>query len=228
MELLTKNEINWIQFLNRLKTTKRTGWEQIGIPADEIESVYSHVASTKDLVVLFNEKYNLNLNIEKINKLLTVKELFKAFPDGEPSIIKQEDNRNSKLSPRDKTILIIKKFGLSDEILTLFDEAISLETIEAKYANMFSKFESDLQAVDYYEKGLMKMEPVLEDIKWFDEETRNQILDLFEQYPIPCLSWLTFDSRYYKENELFTNLSNELINYCINKYKLENTDRKKI
>ncbi len=222
MELMNNNEIAWIQFKNRLKTVPRTGWLELGVPAQYVESVYSHIASTKDLVSEFNEKYALGLDIAKINKMITIKELVKAYTKEEKSVI---SGNNSKELNRNIIIAIKEQFNLSDEFITLYDDYELGQSKEAIFALMFTKFESDLQAVNYYEQGYITLESVLKDIEYYPEELKQEVKALLEKYPIPPLAWLTYDSKYYKENELFTSLSNELINYCIKSYSLkdENT-----
>ncbi len=214
----------YTKFKNRLKNVYREGWLDLKIPEEYVESVADHIASSISLVIDYNKLYNLNLNVAKVSELILVKELYKAWPNDKEESEKYK-NASSMEVARIKTAKIVQEFDLGKEVMDLYDEATKKESEEAKYAVMFTKFESDIQAVMYYEQGLIKMENVLEDIKWFDEDTRNEILNIFEKYPIPCLSWLIFDSRYYKENKLFSKLSNDLINYCINKYELQNNNK---
>lgn len=210
------NIISWNQFKNRLKFIPRTGWLELGVPADKVESVYSHISSTKDLVSEFNEKYNLKLNIEKINKMITIKELFKAYTLEEKSVISGE---TSKEINRNITLAIKEQFNLPDEFIELYDEFQLGESNEAIYALLFSKFESDLQAVNYYEMGLISLDSVLKDIEYYPEPLKEEVKELLSRYPIAPLAWLTFDSKYYKGNDLFESLSRELISYCIKKYE---------
>ena len=220
------DDIKWIQFKNRLKTVPRTGWLELGVPADKVESVYAHIASTKDLVSELNDYYlTLHLDIPKINKMLTIKELPKAYTQEEKSVISgntsKDKNRNIILAIRDT-------FNLSSEIVDLYDEYEQGTSKEAVVALLASKFESDLQAVDYYEQGLITMDAVLKDIEFYPEDIKEEVKALLSKYPIPPLAWLTFDSKYYKGNEIFEELSNNLINTCINNYSLNNDSQKKL
>lgn len=222
MQLFNENSLKQSFFISRLKHTDRSGWVQLNIPKENVESVADHISSSIELLNRYNKQYNLNLNIEKIIKIIMAKELPKALEDGEQSVV----NNGQKRDTRKELIWIIENFGFDKELLDLYDESVLNESEEAKYALMITKFESDIQAVNYYQQGLLTMDNVLEDIEGFDDKTRNQILEVFEKYPIPCLSWLIFDSRYYKGNELFTTLSNELIDYCKNTYELTNNTKK--
>ena len=220
MPLLNNQDYEFIEFKNRLKTVVRTGWREIGIPDEEVESVYSHIASTKDLVADFNKKYNLGLDLDKIFKMITIKELPKAYTQEEKSVIAGGSSKEIN-----KNIIneIKEHFNLDDEFVALYDEFVEGVTNEAKYALMFSKFESDLQAVDYYKRGLMQLDPVLTDIEYYPEDIKAKAKARLAEYPIPPLGWLTYDSTYYVGNELFTGLSDELIQYCIKLYEDKKT-----
>ena len=67
----------------------------------------------------------------------------------------------------------------------------------------------------------MKLDPVLSNIEYYPEDIKAQTKARLAEYPIPPLGWLTYDSTYYVGNELFTNLSNELIQYCIKLYEVK-------
>lgn len=226
---MEKLNIEWIEFKNRLKDIKRSGWKYVGVPEEKSESIYAHIGATKDLAIEFNELYNLGLDIQKINKLITINELPKIIKKEDPFYPSQENEKNQKIEDRKKILAIKETFNLSDEIITLYDEATARTTNEALYALLISKYESDLQAVNYYHNGDMKLEAVLEDIKGYDEESRNKAAALLEKYPIPPLGWLTFNSQYYKGNALFEQLSSDLINGCIEEYlSKENDNQKKL
>lgn len=206
---------DFINFRNRLKYIPRTGWLELGVPKEYVESVYAHLGATKDLIHEYNKRYNLNLNIEKINEMITIKELIKAYTKEEKSVIM---GNSSKETNRNIIIDIKNKFDLDDSFVDLYDEYESGKTKEAEYALLFSKFESDLQVVDYYEKGFITLEAVKKDIEYYPEELKKEVKALLDKYPIPPLAWLTYDSKYYIGNELFTNLSNKLIVDCIKNY----------
>ncbi len=219
--------LEWIEFKNKLKDIKRSGWKYVGVPVEKSESIYAHIGATKDLVSEFNEIYNLELDIPKINKMITINELPKIIKKEDPFYPTIKEEESEKIKDRKKLLAIKETFNLPDEIITLYDEAIARQTKEAEYALMFSKFESDLQAVNYYHDGLMKLEAVQEDIKGYPEDIRKKAEDILEKYPIPPLAWLTFNSQYYKGNQLFEQLSSDLINDCINEFLLNTNDNQK-
>ena len=58
-----------------------------------IESVYTHIASTKDMAREYNSRYNLQLNMDKMDKMITIKELGKAHTNEEKSVISGETSK---------------------------------------------------------------------------------------------------------------------------------------
>ena len=224
MEKINENNIKWIFFKNRLKNVFRTGWLELGVNKDQVESVADHIASTSSLINSYNNQFELKLDIDKTDKMLLMKEILKAYTKEEKSVIKGE---NTNEINRNIIIQICKDYNLDSSYLSIYDEYLKQETNEAKYTMMFSKFESDLQAVDYYERGLITLDAVLKDIEYYPEELKNSVKSLLEKYPIPPLAWLTYDRKYYKDNELLLSLSDELISYCINNYKLNNSNNER-
>lgn len=151
--------------------------------------------------------------------MITIKELVKAYTKEEKSVI---SGGSSKEINRNIILDIVDQFNLPEEYISLYDEYELGQSKEAIYALLFTKFESDLQAVNYYEQGFISLDAVLKDIEYYPEDLKEEVRVLLDKYPIPPLAWLTYDSKYYKGNELFTSLSNELVNYCIKTYELNN------
>ena len=203
------------KFKNKLKNVPRTGWLELGVPEKYVESVYAHIGSTKDMLIELNDEYNLGLDIEKVEKMITIKELVKAYTKEEKSVI---SGSNSKEVNRNIIIDIFNKYSLPNEFIELYDEFILQETNDAKYVLMASKYESDVQAVDYFEQGFITLEAVLNDIKYYPDELRKKVEELLNKYPSPPLAWLSYDRQYYNGNEIFTKLSDDLFNECINNY----------
>ena len=222
MAIFDEREFGWRGLLNRLKFVPRTGWIEIGVPKEMVESVYAHIASTKDMAREYNSRYNLQLNMDKMDKMITIKELVKAYTKEEKSVISGE---TSKEKNRNIILAIQQEFDLPQEYVDIYDEYEKQQSKEAKYTLYFSKFESDLQVVQYYESGYITLEAVYKDVEYYPEDIKKKALKILEEYPIPPLAWLTYDSTYYKGNELFESLSNQLISYCISKELLKKEEK---
>ena len=67
-----ENVINFYLEANKLKDVIRTGWKEVGIPADKIESVADHIYGTMTLVIgLMSElKGYRDIDFAKIYKML--------------------------------------------------------------------------------------------------------------------------------------------------------------
>ena len=197
--------IEFYSIASNLKNIIRTGWAEVGIPTEKIETVAEHVYGCNLLAICISGEYKLNLNMEKVFKMLTIKELTKAITQ-EISVIsgnKAENSRNIILS-------ITEKLTSKDELLEIYDEYTAQETTEAKFALYVSKFESDLQAKLYDINGDFKLENAIEDIKNYPEELKESILPTIEN---ASDGWLQYNRTYYNDSEIFMKLSKDLQKY---------------
>lgn len=69
------NIIKFYIFNNKLKNKLRTGWGDVQISSDRIESISEHIYGCLILAISINSEYKLNLDFEKVLKMLTVHEL---------------------------------------------------------------------------------------------------------------------------------------------------------
>lgn len=198
--------IEFYSIVNNLKNTIRTGWKEVGIPKEKIETVAEHIYGTNILAIMLDGEYKLNLDMQKVLKMLTIKELTKSITK-EMSIIKPE---TISKNPRDIILSITDKLVSKEELIKIYDEYIEQETKESKFALCVSKFESDLQAKIYDMNGDFKLENAVEDIKNFPEELKDKILPTIQN---ASDGWLEYNRLYYKDNEMFLNLSKQLQNH---------------
>ncbi len=71
----TNSIINFYIFANKLKYKIRTGWIEIGIKKERLESVAEHIYGTLVLAIAIDSEYKLNLDMFKVLKMLTLHEL---------------------------------------------------------------------------------------------------------------------------------------------------------
>lgn len=84
---MNENIIKFYLEANKLKHVVRTGWAEVGIPQDRIESVADHVYGCMALVIgLISEKEFEDIDLVKVYKMLVFKELIKVVTL-EPSVI---------------------------------------------------------------------------------------------------------------------------------------------
>ena len=67
--------IKFYMICNRLKEKIRTGWQEIEISADRLESVAEHIYGCLILAIAMDSEYHLNLDMYKVLKMLTLHEL---------------------------------------------------------------------------------------------------------------------------------------------------------
>ena len=60
---------------NRLKNKIRTGWMEVNISADRLESVAEHIYGCLMLAIAIDSEYELNLDMYKVLKMLSLHEL---------------------------------------------------------------------------------------------------------------------------------------------------------
>lgn len=198
--------IEFYSLVNNLKNTIRTGWAEVGIPSEKIETVAEHIYGCNILAICIVGEFSLELDMQKVLKMLTIKELTKATTK-EISVI---TGKNNSEKARNTILAITDKLISKEELISIYDEYIEQKTTESKFVLYISKFESDLQAKLYDLNGDFKLENAIEDIKQFPEELKNQILPTIEN---ASDGWLQYNRTYYKDSELFTTLSKQLQNY---------------
>ncbi len=201
---MNKNIINFYITANKLKNIIRTGWKEVNIPNEKIESVADHVYGCFVLSLAISSEKNLNLDMEKVYQMLVIKELKKAVSMSEASINSSENIDGKKLIEEVTADLINQ-----NEFVNIYNEFDAQETEEAKFALYVSKLESDLQAKIYELNGDFKLENALEDVKNYPEELSKEILP---QVKKASDGWILFDRRYYNNNETFTELSKDIQN----------------
>lgn len=203
---MNNNIINFYIKANELKNVIRTGWTEVGISSDRIESVSDHIYGTLILAIGIDSEYNLDLDMYKVMKMIMIKELEKVnlmkefTPREYPSV--EERKENARKTVLDITNGLIKK----QELVELFDEYQKQETNEAKFSLKVSKLESDLQAKIYDLKGQFSVENAKEDAKYFEnaEEILSKINNASD-------SWIEYDRKYY-DDEMFKSLSSDIQN----------------
>ena len=183
---------------NNLKNVIRTGWKEVGIPSDKIESVADHVYGSMVLSLAVIEDKKLDLDITKVFKMIIVKELSKAVTNRENSVItsKEECDKYTKD--------VIKDFS---DLVSVYEEYELKESNESKFVYQLSKLESDIQAKIYEKNGDFTIENALKDIENYPEDIKSKV----GQVEHASDGWLTFDSTYY-EDELFVDLQKEIRN----------------
>ena len=196
--------LNFYLEANKLKSIIRTGWSEVGISKDKIESVADHIFGCMALTIgLISEKDFSDLDLVKVFKMLIVKELTKA-KTSEQSVLSKEDRAEANRNTVDSITAGLK---IQDELMSLYDEAVALETKEAKFALYVAKLESDIQAKKYELDGEFTLENAKADIEYYPEDIKNEVLPHVKN---ASDGWILFDRRYYDGDETFVDLSKDI------------------
>ncbi len=195
---MNKNILEFYVKASNLKNVIRTGWKEVGIPSEKIESVADHVYGTMILSLAIIEEKKLNLDITKVFEMIIVKELSKAITNKEESVL------NTKEEVDNYTNDVLKDFS---DLQKVFTEYKTKESNEAKFVYQVSKLESDVQAKLYEKSGDFTVENALKDIENYPQDIKSKVGNITNASD----GWLTFDSIYY-EDDLFRNLQDEIRN----------------
>ena len=72
---MNDNIIKFYMITNKLKEKIRTGWLEIGISSNRLESVAEHIYGCLMLAIAIDSEYKLNLDMYKVLKTLALHEL---------------------------------------------------------------------------------------------------------------------------------------------------------
>ena len=138
----------------KLKYKIRSGWDKNhwNIKSDRIESIAEHVYGTSILAISLNSEFDLNLDMEKVLKMLAIHEI------GEVLIgdITPFDNITveQKAEMEHKAMLdILGDLCEREELFNLLLEFDEHKTKEAQFAYLCDKMEADIQAKVYQDRG---------------------------------------------------------------------------
>ena len=195
------NVIEFYKMANNLKNVVRTGWKEVGIPSDKVESVADHVYGTMILSLGIVSEAKLDLDLEKVFKMILIKELYKGVSNKEESIITSNKVEDKKASVEK----VVSKLSSNGDLLGIYDEYDSQSTKEAKFAKKICKLESDLQAKIYEKNGDFTIENAKSDIDNYPDDIREKVGTIKNASD----GWIIYDREFY-DDELFINFSKEI------------------
>ena len=196
---MNKNILDFYMIANKLKDIVRTGWIELGVERERVESVAEHVYGTLVLALALDSEYKLDLDLLKVFKMLIIKELEKVnlnnfTPREYPT---KEEKKRLALETISNTL---SSLSSKDELLEIYEEYSNKETKEAIFTYKLSKIESDIQVKIYDLDGCISIEKAKEDVSYYDEpvEIKNA-----------SDGWILFNRKFY-DDELFNSLSKDI------------------
>lgn len=200
------NIIYFYIFNNKLKNRLRRGWLDVKISSPRIESISEHIYGCLILALSINSEYKLNLNMEKILKMLIIHELEEIIiPDYTvlANITKEEKLEMGKKAVRK----VLDGLVCKEEFISITDEFNARLTKEAKFCYHIDKIEADFQAKMYDLGGYFDIEAAKDDCRaWYGSKAEEVIATSNSASDI----WLTCDHYIYEDDELFSKLQDAI------------------
>ncbi len=201
----SNNIINFYLYANSLKEKIRTGWIEIGIAKNRLESVAEHVYGCLMLAISIDSEYKLNLDMYKVLKMLSLHELEEILMGDitlRESITKEEKIKLGKKCVKEVTSGLFKQKEIED-LLNEFNEQVTKEAI---FRYHIDKIECDFQAKIYDLQGVFSYEKAKEDLKYYGERA----LEIEKKANVASDIWIEYDKPKYENDEIFKELINEI------------------
>ena len=190
-----ENVINGYLRIIELKNVLRTGWVEVGVSKEKVESVMDHIGGTITLAMLINNAKSLNLDMSKVYEMIAINE-FKKLEN-----LKEFSIGDTAVYSDDMILKLISNLPNSERLIALYNELKTVTSEEAKFVGMITKLESDIQAKYYEKNGEFTVENAKRDIEGYPDELKAQLTDISKASD----GWLTYDAQFY--NDFFKELS---------------------
>ncbi len=198
--IMNKNVLEFYVLANKLKEVIRTGWLEVEISSDRIESVAEHIYGSIILAIALDSEYHLDVDLLKTIKMLIVKELEKVTLK---EFTTRDNAEDREAQARETVLKVVEPLSSKEELIGLLDEYYVWESKEAHFVKQLSKIESDIQAKIYDNNGYFDLDKAKEDAKYYGEELSSKIIPKMEN---ASDGWIMYDRKYYKD-EMFQSLS---------------------
>lgn len=182
-----------------LKEIPRTGWNEVGVSTNKVESIMAHIGGTVALARLLKTKEEYkDIDMDKVDGLIVINELKKLEGNVEYSITENGDYSE------DFVLSLLNRLSNKDQLVALYDEGKLGQSKEAKFAVMVAKLESDIQAKKYEQEGEFTLDNAIKDIENYPDEIKSKLGEIKKASD----GWITYNQKYYDEN--FMELSEDI------------------
>lgn len=206
MDNKAKRIIDFYLYVNKLKYKIRTGFVEIGITKERLESVAEHIYGCLMLSIAVDSEYNLNIDMYKVLKMLTIHEL--------DEVLKPDFTLRSGITKEEKIKIGVESVNIVASTLSSRDELISLvnefnegKTKEAKFCYLIDKMECDMQAKVYDLDGNFLIEKAKEDLVYYGSSAKK----IEKNAKTASDYWILYDEPKFKNDKIFKLLCDELL-----------------
>lgn len=206
MDNKAKRIIDFYLYVNKLKYKVRTGFVEIGITKERLESVAEHIYGCLMLSIAVDSEYNLNIDMYKVLKMLTIHEL--------DEVLKPDFTLRSGITKEEKIKIGVESVNIVASTLSSRDELISLvnefnegKTKEARFCYLIDKMECDMQAKVYDLDGNFLIEKAKEDLVYYGSSAKK----IEKNAKAASDYWILYDKPKFKNDKIFKLLCDELL-----------------
>lgn len=206
MDNKAKRIIDFYLYVNKLKYKIRTGFVEIGITKERLESVAEHIYGCLMLSIAVDSEYDLNIDMYKVLKMLTIHEL--------DEVLKPDFTLRSGITKEEKIKIGVESINIVASTLSSGDELISLvnefnegKTKEAKFCYLIDKMECDMQAKVYDLDGNFLIEKAKEDLVYYGSSAKK----IEKNAKTASDYWILYDKPKFKNDKIFKLLCDELL-----------------
>lgn len=206
MDNKAKRIIDFYLYINKLKYKIRTGFVEIGITKERLESVAEHIYGCLMLSIAVDSEYNLNIDMYKVLKMLTIHEL--------DEVLKPDFTLRSGITKEEKIKIGVESVNIVASTLSSRDELISLvnefnegKTKEARFCYLIDKMECDMQAKVYDLDGNFLIEKAKEDLVYYGSSAKK----IEKDAKTASDYWILYDKPKFKNDKIFKLLCDELL-----------------
>lgn len=206
MDNKAKRIIDFYLYVNKLKYKIRTGFVEIGITKERLESVAEHIYGCLMLSIAVDSEYDLNIDMYKVLKMLTIHEL--------DEVLKPDFTLRSGITKEEKIKIGVESVNIVASTLSSRDELISLvnefnegKTKEAKFCYLIDKMECDMQAKIYDLDENFLIEKAKEDLVYYGSSAKK----IEKNAKTASDYWILYDKPKFKNDKIFKLLCDELL-----------------
>ena len=152
-----EDAIRFYLLATKLKYKLRSGWDEThwNVDADRLESIAEHVYGTCILAMSLNSEFQLDMNMEKVLKMLTIHEIGEVLIGDITPFDKMTPEQKEK-SEHKAMKDVLGDLNDKEEFINLLIEFDEHKTKEAKFAFLCDKMEADIQAKVYQDMGCQR------------------------------------------------------------------------
>ena len=203
--MMNDNIIKFYMIANRLKEKIRTGWIEVNISGNRLESVAEHVYGCLMLAIAIDSEYNLELDMYKVIKMIMIHEIEETIMKDftvRDNITQEDKIKLGEECAKKATEGLIKQ----EEILDLLKEFNERKTKEAIFCYHIDKIECDFQAKIYDLEGRFDIEEAINDISFYGKEGEG----IREKVNSASDVWIEYDRKRYDDDEIFKKLISDI------------------